>query len=65
MNIYLVSWIQGGLYELSAVVIDTLPSLALSQLKLDMDNCSDVEISKIGFTTSEPTVPRVVCEESL
>ena len=65
MNIYYFDWTQDGGFGLSAVVVATTESEALSTLDLDDPDNSDIRVVLMGVCTDGSTIAHTVCHESL
>ena len=65
MNIYYVDWTQDGGFKLSAVVVATTESEALSTIDLDASYNSDIRVLLMGVCADGSKTAHTVCQESL
>jgi hypothetical protein len=64
MKIYMITWVQGGCFGLSAVVIAPDEGAALHELKLGEDD-TEIDVCLIGNEIEPSTKPWVAAHESL
>jgi hypothetical protein len=64
MNIYCASWVQGGCFGLSAVVVAPDESTALRELNL-ADDDTKITVYLLGTEKEPSTAAWVVAQESL